>query len=69
MFVSLEEPGHGDLSALSPSLHTVVENHFGAQSRDSLSSLCGVPGDDLFKDGVIVLAFCCSHVLRDFTGV
>ena len=51
--------------------HMVVENHFGAQS-------CGVLVVDRYaaykamiwvKDGVIVLAFCWSHVRRDFIRV
>ena len=51
--------------------HMVVENHFGAQS-------CGVLVVDRsaaykamiwVKDGVIVLAFCWSHVRRDFIRV
>ena len=60
------------IDLLDPSRgHMVVENHFGAQS-------CGVLVVDRYaaykamiwvKDGVIVLAFCWSHVRRDFIRV
>jgi len=51
--------------------HTVVENHFGAQSRGVLvvDRYAAYQAMTWVKDGVIVLAFCWSHVRRDFIRV
>ena len=51
--------------------HTVVENHFGAQSRGVLvvDRYAAYQAMIWVKDGVIVLAFCWSHVRRDFIRV
>ena len=51
--------------------HTVVENHFGAQSRGVLvvDRYAAYKAMIWVKDGVIVLAFCWSHVRRDFIRV
>ena len=51
--------------------HTVVENHFGAQSRGVLvvDRYAAYKAMSWVKDGVIVLAFCWSHVRRDFIRV
>jgi transposase len=51
--------------------HTVPENHFGAASRgvlvvDRYSAYKAMRG---VKEGVLVLAFCWSHVRRDFIRV
>ena len=51
--------------------HTVVENHFGTQSRGVLvvDRYAAYKAMIWVKDGVIVLAFCWSHVRRDFIRV
>jgi transposase len=51
--------------------HTVVENHFGPQSRGVLvvDRYSAYKAMIWVKDGVIVLAFCWSHVRRDFIRV
>ena len=51
--------------------HMVVENHFGAQSRGVLvvDRYAAYKAMTRVKDGVIVLAFCWSHVRRDFIRV
>jgi transposase len=51
--------------------HTVVENHFGTQSRGVLvvDRYAAYKAMSWVKDGVIVLAFCWSHVRRDFIRV
>src|SRR5271165_5222 len=51
--------------------HTVVENHFGAQSRGVLvvDRYAAYQAMIWVKDGVIVLAFCWAHVRRDFIRV
>ena len=51
--------------------HTVVENHFGAQSRGVLvvDRYAAYQAMIWVKDGVIVLAYCWSHVRRDFIRV
>jgi len=51
--------------------HTVVENHFGTQSRGVLvvDRYAAYKAMKWVKDGVIVLAFCWSHVRRDFIRV
>src|SRR3974377_1382438 len=51
--------------------HTVVENHFGTQSRGVLvvDRYAAYKAMIWVKDGVIVLAFCWSHVRRDFVRV
>ena len=84
MFVPLEgKEGHGwwlwvvkgldtVIYLLDPSRgHTVVENHFGAQSRGVLvvDRYAAYQAMIWVKDGVIVLAFCWSHVRRDFIRV
>ena len=69
--VAGQGPGHGDLILPDPSRgHTVVENHFGAQSRGVLVVDRYVAYQAMIwvKDGVIVLAF-WSHVRRDFIRV
>ena len=60
------------IDLLDPSRgHTVVENHFGAQSRGVLvvDRSAAYQAMTWVKDGVIVLAFCWSHVRRDFIRV
>ena len=84
VFVPLEgKEGHGwwlwvvkgldtVIYLLDPSRgHTVVENHFGAQSRGVLvvDRYAAYQAMIWVKDGVIVLAFCWSHVRRDFIRV
>ena len=51
--------------------HTVVENHFGVQSRGVLvvDRYAAYQAMSWVKDGVIVLAYCWSHVRRDFIRV
>ena len=51
--------------------HTVPENHFRAQSRGVLvvDRYAAYKAMSWVKDGVIVLAFCWSHVRRDFIRV
>ena len=51
--------------------HTVVENHFGTQSRGVLvvDRYAAYKAMKWVKDGVIGLAFCWSHVRRDFIRV
>ena len=51
--------------------HTVPENHFGAESRGVLvvDRYAAYKAMSWVKDGVIVLAFCWSHVRRDFIRV
>jgi transposase len=51
--------------------HTIPENHFGATARgvlvvDRYSAYKAMKG---VKDGILVLAFCWSHVRRDFIRV
>jgi transposase len=51
--------------------HTVVEDHFGPESRGVLvvDRYSAYKAMIWVKDGVIVLAFCWSHVRRDFIRV
>jgi transposase len=51
--------------------HTVPENHFGAESRGVLvvDRYAAYKAMSWVKDGVLVLAFCWSHVRRDFIRV
>ena len=51
--------------------HTVVENHFGDQARGVLvvDRYAAYKAMKWVKDGVIVLAFCWSHVRRGFIRV
>jgi transposase len=51
--------------------HTVIENHFGVQSRGVLvvDRYAAYKAMSWVKDEVIVLAYCWSHVRRDFIRV
>jgi transposase len=51
--------------------HTVPENHFRAESRGVLvvDRYAAYKAMSWVKDGVLVLAFCWSHVRRDFIRV
>jgi transposase len=51
--------------------HTVPENHYSAESRGVLmvDRYAAYKAMSWVKDGVIVLAFCWSHVRRDFIRV
>ncbi len=51
--------------------HTVPENHFRAESRGVLvvDRYAAYKAMSWIKDGVLVLAFCWSHVRRDFIRV
>ena len=60
------------LYLLDPSCsHTVPENHYRAESRGVLvvDRYAAYKAMSWVKDGIILLAFCWSHVRRDFIRV